>query len=197
MTRKIALCTIMVIVLFSCSSNSENKGVEEDPVKIIEDKPAEVKALRLEYSDFHYELISNGTVAAMSKADLRFQSQDNIVKIYVKNGQWVSKGQKLAELDKFKMKNALDMSREALDRAKLELQDVLIGQGYSIADSLKIPAETMKIAKLRSNYEQSVNNYALAEYNLKSTTLYAPISGVVANLTLKEYNQPGFLLRGS
>ena len=192
MIQKIALCTIALSVLTCCSSNNEKRDKDNDePTAIIENKPTEVKAMLLDYSDFHYELISNGTVAAMNKADLHFQSQDNILKIYVKNGQWVSKGQKLAELDKFKMENALVQAKEALDKAKLELQDVLIGQGFPIADSLKIPAETMKIAKLRSNYDQSMNNYLLAEYNLKATTLYAPFGGVVANLTAKEYNQPG------
>ncbi|MCD8261332.1 MAG: hypothetical protein LUD15_07450 [Bacteroides sp.] len=49
----------------------------------------------------------------------------------------------------------------------------------------------MKIVKIRSNYEQSCHNYKIAQYNLDASVLYAPFSGVIANLTVKEYNQPG------
>lgn len=178
--------------LYSCSSEKDNKKEEDEKItQIADDKPVEVKAKLLEYEDFNYELISNGTIAALNKADLRFQSQDIISKIYVKNGQRVTKGQKLAELDRFKLENSMVQSEESMERAKLDLQDVLIGQGYSLNDTTRIPPEVMKIAKIRSNYEQSSNNYIMAKYNLDMATLYAPFSGVVANLTSKEFNQPG------
>jgi RND family efflux transporter MFP subunit len=183
-------------VLYSCSSTKEKEKEKEkeenDKVtEIADDKPVEVRAKLLEYQDFNYELISNGIIAALNKADLRFQSQEHIVKIYVKNGQRVTKGQKLAELDRFKLENSMEQALESLERAKLDLQDVLIGQGYSLSDSTRIPQEVMRIAKIRSNYEQSRNNYIMVKYNLDMAALYAPFSGVVANLTVKEYNQPG------
>jgi hypothetical protein len=52
----------------------------------VKDEPAEVKAMLLRYSDFTHELISNGTVASASKADLKFQVSEIITDIYVKNG---------------------------------------------------------------------------------------------------------------
>lgn len=192
MSKKILFGIALVSVLFSCSSNKANEEEDNEKVtEIAEDKSVEVKAKLLEYNDFNYELISNGTIAALNKADLRFQSQEHIVKIYVKNGERVKKGQKLAELDNFKLQNTMEQAEESLERAKLDLQDVLIGQGYSLSDSTHTPPEIMKIAKIRSNYEQSRSNYIMAKYNLDMTTLYAPFNGVIANLTVKEYNQPG------
>jgi RND family efflux transporter MFP subunit len=181
-------------VLFGfCSANKgkEEDGNEEKVTEMKEDTPVDVKVKCLEYTDFSYELISNGTIAAIQKAELRFQSQDIIRKIYVKNGAQVVKGQKIAELDKFKLESAFSQAKESLERAKLDWQDVLIGQGYSLSDTLNIPADVMRIAKIRSNYEQNSNNYELARYNLDAATLYAPFDGVVANLTVKEFNQPG------
>jgi RND family efflux transporter MFP subunit len=182
-----------LLLLCSCSEKKEKDSEEQDEkvTEVKDDKPVPVKVKRLEYGNFSYELISNGTVAAMQKAELKFQSQEIVRKIYVKNGVRVTKGQKIAELDKFKLETALSQSKEALERARLDLQDVLIGQGYTMADSAKIPPEVMRIAKIRSNYEQSLNNYIVAEYNLNAATLYAPFAGVVANLTAKEFNQPG------
>lgn len=190
--KKAFIYSILPLFLISCGGESKDKeSTEKDEITQVEDLPVTVKAMLLELDDFNYELLSNGTIEAMRKADLRFLSQENIRKIYVKNGDWVATGQKIAELEPFKLQNSLDQSKELLDRALLDLQDVLIGQGYSLSDSLNIPADVLRIAKIRSGYEQSKNSYAVAEYNLKMSTLYAPFDGVVANIKVKEFNQPG------
>ena len=190
MIRKILFCLSSLILVISCSPNGTEKE-EKDEITKVEDQPVAVKALLLKPADFNYELISNGTIEALQKADLHFQSQENIHKIYVKNGDRVTKGQKIAELETFKLENSVKQAIESLDKARLDLQDVLIGQGYSLADSLSISPEVMRIAKIRSGYEQSLNSYKMTEYNLNAATLYAPFSGVVANIKAKEYNQPG------
>src|SRR5690606_23340168 len=77
-----------------------------------------------------------------------------------------------------------------LEKSKLELQDVLISQGYAVADSLNVPQDVMKIAKIKSNYEYSAIQYELAQYNLDNAVLYAPFDGLVANLFAKKYNMP-------
>ncbi len=189
--NKLLLIFALLFFLIACSGN--NSETETDQIAasgINEDKLEEVAVKRLDYADFSYELISNGTISAMRKAELRFQSQEVIKKIYVQNGQHVDAGKPIAELDKFRLETALKQAAEALERARLDLQDVLIGQGYSLDDTARIPPTVMKIAKIRSNYEQSQTNYAVAKYNLDAATLYAPFAGVVANLTAKEYNQP-------
>jgi RND family efflux transporter MFP subunit len=192
MTLKSIIYPAIVLCLLSCSSKKEEAELSgKKTTTNVEDKATEVKTKLLEYQDFNYELISNGKIAAMNKAELRFQSQEIIRKIHVRNGNKVTKGQKLAELDKFKLEMARKQAIESLEQSKLDLQDVLIGQGYSINDTSNIPADVMKVAKIRCNYEQSQNNYITAEHDLNAATLYAPFDGVIANLTVKEYNQPG------
>ncbi|MCL2651076.1 MAG: efflux RND transporter periplasmic adaptor subunit [Candidatus Azobacteroides sp.] len=191
-SKKLTILSIVTLAVFiSCSSKKQKKEEEEITVsEMLQDKPVEVKAMLLKATDFNYELVSNGTISAMKRADLRFQASENIAHIYVKNGDRVSQGQKIAELDQFKLKSSLEQSKDAFERSKLDLQDVLIGQGYTLKDSANIPEEVMKIAKVKSNYDQSRINYRLAEYNLKNATLYAPFNGVIANLFTKEYNLP-------
>lgn len=182
----------MMLLFCACSGNKEKEEEkEENAMAKIADKLVEFKAKRLEYEDFSYELVSNGTVVAKQKAELRFQTQEIVRKIYVKNGDWIKEGDKIAELDKFKLENAWLNAGEALERTKLDLQDVLIGQGYSLRDSASIPSDVLRIAKVRSNYEQNLNNYIVAKYNLDAATLYAPFSGIIANLTVKEFNSCG------
>lgn len=192
-SRLFAICSGITLVAFfvSCSSSKDKDEKEQSVSTVLPDRETEVSVVRLEPADFHHELISNGTLSAARKADLRFQtSSENIAGIYVKNGDRVKKGQKLAELDQFKLQNSLAQSKDNLERAKLELQDVLIGQGYSPNDTARVPAEVMRIAKVKSGYDQSLASYQLAEYNLKAATLYAPFDGVVANLSSKQDNLP-------
>jgi multidrug efflux pump subunit AcrA (membrane-fusion protein) len=168
---KIAL---LLLLLYACSGNkAEKEAIKNTAASTAthDDMPAEVKVKRLEYTNFNHELISNGTVAAVRKAELRFQSQEIIRKIYVKNGQFVEAGQAIAELDKFRLEMALKQAEESLERALIDLQDVLIMQGYALSDSLRIPPGVMKMAKIRSNYEQSRTTHAIAKYNLEAATL--------------------------
>jgi len=180
---------LVLNLLISCSSG-RGKSDESGVSTVLPDEITEVRVMLLESTDFYHELRSNGVVSARNRADLRFQLSENIAAIYVKNGDRVTKGQKIAMLDQFKLQNTLAQAKSNLERARLDLQDVLIGQGYSLNDSARIPADVMQLAKVRSNYDNSLNQYALAEYNLNNSTLYAPFDGIVANLFSKVYNLP-------
>jgi len=184
------LYCLLILTAISCTTPKSGDKEKETGSAIAQDKLAEVKTFRLKFSTFSYELVSNGTVSALRKADLKFQNSENIANIYVKNGDYVSKGQKIASLEQFKLENAFEQAKDNLARAELELQDVLIGQGYSLNNKAAIPEDVMKIARVKSNYDQSLISHQMAEYNLKTATLHAPFSGVVANIVTKQHNTP-------
>lgn len=184
---------IVCLALLSLTACSGKKDKKEDiPEKgmstVLPDRESEVLVVVLKKRDFYHELVSNGKAFAKEKADLRFESSEMITCIYVKNGDRVRKGQKLAELDKFRLKNKRMQAETTLEKARLNLQDVLIGQGYAMEDSVKVPAETMKLAKVKSGYEQSKSEYELAKCEEEHATLVAPFDGIVANLFAKPYN---------
>jgi len=179
----------------SCSSMKNDQQDEKGVSTVLPETPNEVKVFTLAYTDFNHELISNGTISAVEKVDLYFQTSEIINSIFVKNGDRITAGQPIASLDSFKLKNRLKQAKDILERTNLELQDVLIGQGYSPGDISRIPPEVMQIARVKSNYDNSMNQYELAEYELRNATLYAPFSGTVANLFQKTHNMssPGEL----
>lgn len=185
----ILLYYLIYVGITSCSDkkNSTNK-LEIGVSTILPDAKNEVTTQILKRCDFHHELVSNGKVSALGQADLRFETGEVIAHIYVKNGDHVRKGQKLAELDKFRMEQKLSQTEDALLKAELELKDVLIGQGYTSDDFGEVPVETMKLAEVKSGYEQSRSQYELAKRETKHATLVAPFDGIVANLFSKPYN---------
>lgn len=172
----------------ACSGGKKDDASEKGVETVLPDSKNEVTVIRLKKEAFNHELLSNGKVAARGMADLKFESGEMIAHIWVKNGDRVRKGQKLAELDKFKLNNQLLQTEDAMKKAELELQDVLIGQGYTTEDRSKVPEETMRLAKVKSGYDQTRAKYELAKYNVEHATLTAPFDGVVANLFAKPYN---------
>ncbi|MDL2291702.1 efflux RND transporter periplasmic adaptor subunit [Bacteroides sp. OttesenSCG-928-F21] len=181
---------LLCVSLFSCTTEIKKEKPEESISTVLPEKKSEVSVVTLKKQTFNHELVSNGKITARSMADLRFLTSERVAHIYVKNGDRVRKGEKIAELDKFRLSNKLTQSKESMEKAKLELQDVLIGQGYGAGDPNKIPEETMQLAKIRSGYDQTKSQYEMAQYEYDRATLVAPFDGVVANLFAKPHNVP-------
>lgn len=187
---KYLLLFILFLSFLSCNNEQGDSSSEtSSDSTLFANDLAEVKVLTLKLSSFSKEILSNGKLMALQKADLKFRSSETVAVVLVQNGQHVDKGQLIAMLDQFTLNNTLKQSRDVFEKAQLELQDVLIGQGYSIKDSSRIPAETFKIARTKSGYDKALYDLEMVEYNLKTSELRAPFSGVVANLFSKENNQ--------
>lgn len=183
--------TILCVVAGMCACHSgkpDGNAAEESVETILPEAVNEVTVLPLKSTEFHHELISNGKLSARQSADLRFESAEPIARIYVKNGAHVTKGQKIASLAPFRLANKTAQAKDALERAKLELQDVLIGQGYLLEDSAQVPAATLRLARVKSGYDGALTAYRLAAYEEERATLTAPFDGVVANLFAKPFN---------
>lgn len=187
---KYLLLFILFLSFFSCNNKQGDPSSEtSSDSTLFADDLAEVKVMPLKLSNFSKEILSNGKLMALQKADLKFRSSETVAVVLVQNGEHVNKGQVIARLDQFTLTNNLKQSRDLFEKARLELQDVLIGQGYSLKDSARIPPETLKIARTKSGYDKALYDLEIAEHNLKASELRAPFSGVVANLFYKENNQ--------
>lgn len=147
-----------------------------------------VSVIRLMPSDFLKEITSNGKLAALNKADMRFRTSENISKIYVRNSDRVKKGDILAELDNTTLKFNLEQSRDSYDKSILEFQDILIGLGYSIADTANVPDTMLRNAKVKSGLNKAKDDLKMMEYNLNMSVLRAPYPGIIANLFGREKN---------
>jgi len=67
------------------------------------------------------------------------------------------------------------------------MQDLLIGQGYALDDSAKVPPALMELVNTKSGYNQALTQYKLDVYEEERATLHAPFDGIVANLFAKQY----------
>lgn len=192
MKWKILAGSFLIAGLACCGQkNSEDKADMEESVEtLLPTEETEVHTETLRTVDFEHELVSNGRISAQQIAELQFASSSsgNVpVRIFVKNGDRVAAGAAIAILDTFQLSNGYRQAEDNLQKAYLELQDVLIGQGYSLADSASIPRDMLRLAYIRSGYNNARIQYDLAKYNLDNATLKTPIAGTVANLFSKPY----------
>lgn len=214
-----AFFLLSVILLIACkdSDNNQNspktgKETSTPTATKIDCKSEPIETYVLQGKNFYQELVGNGKVMASRSAELRFKTVERIAHVWVRNGDRVQAGQQLAELDKFRLEQSLAQAKNNLEQSRLDLQDVLIGRGYSleeiestlstspihgkVVDTLdinkgnnkEIPQEEFALACVKSGYNKALIAYELAEEELEQAKLRAPFSGVVANLTAKAYN---------
>lgn len=175
---------------FQCSNKGANANEEEMAGdSTATDDKIEVTTIPLKRVTFYREIISNGKLYAVRKADLSFRVAETIDRIEVRNGTMVQANQLLASLDNFLLKNDLQRAKQSLEKARLELQDQLIMQGFNIKDTGKISPEVLKSLRIKSGYEEVLSQRDLAEYNLLNSELRAPFSGIIANLEAKAKNR--------
>lgn len=182
---------LLSALLASCSSSEEGKRHETEETATASsetDRIAEVTVMELQPTVFNHEIVSNGRISAREKVDVNFRTSGLIAAIYVRNGQRVTKGQRIASLDTYKLDNQLEKDQGAVASATLEMQDVLIGQGYDPDRPEKVPDDVMKLARLRSGLQQAELSLAATRKDLEDATLVAPVSGVIANLTAAPHN---------
>lgn len=181
------LTLLLLLFLFSC--NNKTQGTEETGRANNAPELNPVEILVLQPTTFTKQLVGNGKLTAFRKAQLRFRISGEIDQLPVSNGQRIMQGQLIAALNDTEYSHRLQQTRLALKKAGIELQDVLIGMGFTPADSFSIPSAKMELAKIRSGYTNASLDFASAQRNLDDCRLMAPFAGTVANITQKVYEQ--------
>ena len=124
-----------------------------------------------------------GKVVATHYADVKFEIALPVLRMMVHNGDRVRQGQLLAEQDATRQTNAVEQHQREIDQAHLQMQDVIISQGYDPEHMDKVPQRVRHIAEVKSGLLLAQSKLAAARHELKITRVTAPFDGVVANVT--------------
>lgn len=137
---------------------------------------------------FYKEFVNNGTLLACNRAELHFGEAGKIVQVNVSNGQQVKKGEVITCVEDVRQRFSYERACRSVDKCRLSFEESLINQGYTLKDSVDVPGPIMKMALIRSGYQDAINDKELAAYNLRETKVIAPFNGVVADLEAKSSN---------
>ena len=180
----IPAAALLLVMACGCRSGEENTGDVQ-----YEAERNEVEVMTLERTVFTRQLISNGRLSARARSSLAFRGTGMIEQVNARNGETVRAGTVIAALDRTDKAIALKSARIAMDKAALDLYDVLAGQGYMTRDTSSVPASVMKMARMRSGYDAALNSLHQAEYDYSGTVLTAPFTGKVADIKLGNFEQ--------
>lgn len=123
-----------------------------------------------------------GKVVAARYADVKFEAVLPVVRVMVRNGDRVRQGQLLAEQDARKQENAVEQHQREIEQARLQMQEVIISQGYDPEQMDRVPQRVRHIAEVKSGLLIAQNKLAAARDELRTTRVTAPFDGIVANV---------------
>jgi len=179
-----------ILLLWNCTNPKGNNNQKANIAKksFTEKEVVRVKVAQVSNGNFAQELASNGKLSAKEKAVIPFLLNEQITNVKVHNGQRVPKGAIIAQLEPFKYRKQLNDARNQYEKTQIDLEDHLLGYGYAVKDTAKVPANILKMARIRSGYNQALSNLKDAQRNYSNTIIKAPFDGVVANLQASAYN---------
>ncbi len=119
-----------------------------------------------------------GEIEAKTSTGVGFKVPGTIMRIFVDEGDYVKKGQLLAELDPQDLKNSYDIARASLNQAEDAMRRVnIMHEGQSISE--------IKYVEVQTKLEQARSMYAAAKKRLNDTKLYAPVPGVIGKRAIE------------
>lgn len=176
----------LLFVLFLMASCQENKQAAAPPAPQLEVVEVATKTVT-GYQDFPANIqgkISN---------DVRAKIQGYIQKVYVDEGQRVTKGQALFQLEANTLtetanaaKSGIAVAESNVNVAQVEVDKLkpLVEKG--IISSIQLETAKANLASAKSALAQAKANYQNANANLDYATVRSPINGVVGRIAFRE-----------
>ncbi len=182
-----AIGVALALLLAACGNkqtdNGKDMGIPQETESYIY-----VDTMVLHSGIFNKQLVCNGKLAAIQKSDLVMPVSGILTTINVKEGQYVGKGTVLAAVDERDKSLALERAQRDMERASIELQDKLIGLGYSGLDD-NIPHDVLQRAEVTSGYYSAKYQLQAARTDLLDCRLVAPFAGKIANVEGRLYQR--------
>ena len=180
------LIPLAAVVLLAGGAVVYIRHVEEQvPVAALPPPPIPVIGTPVQQHDFPIVVTGVGNVTALNTATVRSMVTEQIVSIDFKDGQFVKKGQLLAQLDPTSLQTQLEQAEANLarDQAHLENGQINLGryiplENQGFATVQQVTTQRAKIAQIQATIkaDQAAIDYAKTQLNY--TKLVAPFDGV-------------------
>lgn len=186
-------------------------------------KGTKVRTQKVERGDLISTVTCNGKIEARRKVDLSANVPGQIVNLAVREGETVTKGEFLLQIDRTNLQAQYDSSQGALDallherdaahanvdqakhdldRARVSLDSGLVSQADYDRAKTTLDGSEATLSANEKRIDQAKAMLAGARDTLGKTTITAPISGVISRLAVEEgevavigtMNNPGTVL---
>ncbi len=156
-------------------------GTKEQPAQqsLIDESAVAVKLTPVQVGEYSLPIVSSGLIATENESRLSFKVGGIVSKIYVKEGQSVTKGQLLASLDLTEINAQVSQVKNNLDKTKRDLE-----RGQRL---LKDSAATVEqLQNLQTAFQVADEAYRIATFNQQYATIRANQNGKVIRKLINE-----------
>ncbi|MFT7248620.1 MAG: RND family efflux transporter MFP subunit [Psychromonas sp.] len=165
MKMKILYYTLSIALgLFSCTAEEEKAEAEEELQSVSITKP--------EMVSIGNNITGSGVLSSKSELKLAFKSGGLIKRMHVKEGQYVKKGQLLAELDMSEIDAGVNQVKLGLAKAERDL----VKATKLVED--KVATKTT-LDDAQTGYDLAKERMDAAVYNQRLSKIHAPQSGKI------------------
>lgn len=187
-------CTIFLfsLALYGCGGQGESSLSSESTPKSSSTKinPTEVRVSISEKKAFESFIQAQGKLEARRESALQFRNGNVIDRIHFENGDYVRKGQLIAQQETDLLYNALARAEQEVLVKRNQYIALCCEFNYCLADTVKMPEKKRKQLMAQSGLTLALVNLNRAAINLKRAQLVAPFSGKIANLKQKQGESP-------
>jgi multidrug efflux system membrane fusion protein len=159
------------ILLIGCAEKADRSGEVR--------KPVTVGVSKVEIGDISFPIHCVGRLSARSEIKLSFKTGGIIASIFVEEGETLTKGTKMAQLDLSEIQATANQATLGLEKARRDLERI----GNLLRDSV---ATREQYDNVQTAYNLAVNQSEIARFNLKYSTISAPSSGHVLKRIAEE-----------
>lgn len=177
--KRLAAYTIMLGGLLTVSGCMEAEAEDKKKKEGVIAVPVEVADLKM--GDISSNYVTTAVLEAKEEAFVVARASGIIEHIYVEEGDYVEKGQPLAKLEQERYVLNLTRAKADLRGIKKELDKI-----NKVYNKKLVSDDTFD--KITAQYESAKASVALANLDLKETTIAAPISGFIAERNAKVGN---------
>ncbi len=175
--KKIITYSIGFSLLFSLLVSCGKKAPEKK--SLADEDVIAVKLADVVQGNSNEVIKASGLIASLQEARLSFKTGGIIAKIYVKEGQNVSKGQLLASLNLTEINAQVQQASESVQKAERDLRRVTNLYKDSVATLEQVQNLTTALSVAKQNFE-------IANYNQGFSKIYATSTGVIVKKLMNE-----------
>ncbi|MEZ5039381.1 MAG: efflux RND transporter periplasmic adaptor subunit [Saprospiraceae bacterium] len=184
---------ILPLLLASCLASCGPEAAQEMPAEannpLPQTPPIEVKIAPVQKKAFPLRVITTGTLQASRQTPITIETAGQIAEMQLQEGAFVQKGALLLRLEDQEHHLKLEQSYLTLDEADVNKKDLLLSNGGQAEVDTSVSPEKLKLILTLSGYDRAKHAIQLATLELAKTKVFAPFSGVIANVKVKPYQR--------
>jgi len=178
----ITFCLIALVILMLMRNKKEINAQIAFAEQKVEAYPVKADQVRLGTIDLQME--KSGIISAADDLMLMAETQGRVLKIYKREGEWVNKGDAIAQVNDDLMRAELMVTEANYKKAQKDLDRAMaLNEGGAITQQ--------QLEGLQLNEKAAKAKYIASEKRVADALINAPISGYINKLFLKEGGMVG------